>query len=467
MKGARARRVPERIHMVGIGGIGLSAIARILVAWGRRVTGSDLRASDITRELEGLGVRTYVGHRAEQIGDAEWVVVSSAVPETNPELRAARARGVPVVKRQRLLGEMLSGSYGIAVAGTAGKTTTSAMVAVMLDALGLDPTFIVGGVVEGLLTNARAGRGRHFVIEADEYDRTFHGLRPRIAAVTNVEMDHPDCYRDLADMREAYAVFLDGVAADGRIIACIESEELMRVVAARGAGGAEVRTYGRDAAADYAVREPRGDDRGGARCEVWRGGSPWAELALRVPGVHNLLNATAALAVADALGLDAAPAARALGAFQGVQRRFEVKGEAAGIVVVDDYAHHPTKIRATLAAARQRYPGRRLWAVFQPHTYSRTEALFEEFTVCFGDADRVIIMDTYAARASERETVCAEALAGSVHHGSVEHVSGQDAVVARLLEGLEPGDVLITMGAGDGYLVGERVLAELVGRSTP
>ena len=455
--------LPQRIHMVGIGGIGLSAIARILAAWGHDVSGSDLRTSEVTRGLNALGIRTYEGQRAEQVRGAELVVVSSAVPETNAEVIAAREAGIPVMKRHLLLGQMMSGSYGIAVAGTHGKTTTSAMIAVMLMELGLSPTFIVGGIVAQLRTNAQAGHGPHFVIEADEYDRTFHGLRPDIAVVTNVEMDHPDCYPDLASMREAYATFLTRVPEGGWVVACADSRQLTVTLCEAPAIRSRVVSYGRSETAHYQVSDVAPTADGGTQFAVRRGGRMWTSCVLQVPGDHNALNATAALVVADLLGLDSVRAAEALATYRGVDRRFQVKGQAAEVTVVDDYAHHPTEVRATLAAARRRYPGRRLVVVFQPHTYSRTEALYEEFLDCFADADRVVIMDVYAARPREVPTVSAKALATAVHHSAAAYLGGADAVVEALAHQLTRGDVLITLGAGDGYLVGERLLAILSG----
>ncbi len=449
--------------MVGIGGIGLSAIARVLAAWGHEVTGSDLSVTEITRALNALGIRTFEGQRAEQVRGADLVVVSSAVPETNPEVVAAREAGIPIMKRQSLLGLMLEGSYGIAVAGTHGKTTTSAMIAVMLDGLGDSPSAILGGIITQWGANARAGQGRHFVIEADEYDRTFHGLRPEIAVVLNVEMDHPDCYADLASMREAFAIFLAGVPEGGWIVACADSPSLARVLREAADVRAQVVTYGRSEGAQYRVTDTEPTAEGGMRFGVRTGGQEWARPTLAIPGEHNALNATAALVVASLLGHDVAEASRALGDFRGVARRFQVKGEVSGVTVVDDYAHHPTEIRATLAAARSRYPGRRVVAVFQPHTYSRTEALFQEFLDCFADADRVIILDVFAARPRERPSIRAEALAAALHHPDARYVGDAAAAVSSLAAELAPGDVLITLGAGDGNLIGERVLAVMTG----
>jgi UDP-N-acetylmuramate--alanine ligase len=458
MNHSRLGLAVERIHFVGIGGIGLSAIARILAAWGYTVSGSDLRASKITRDLQAIGIRTFEGHAQMQVGDADLVVISSAVPETNPEVQAAQARGIPVLKRHTLLGRMMAGSYGIAVAGTHGKTTTTAMISVMLAKSGLDPTFIVGGIVSDLGTNAGAGSGAYFVVEADEYDRTFLGLNPRIAVVTNVEMDHPDCYRDLEDMRTTFGVYLDQVAEDGAIIACADSPELIRVLRERCRPMPAVVTYGLSPQSDLTLEGIQANARGGMDWRVRKGQRVWGEFSLGLSGMHNALNATAALAVVDMIGIDRVSAATTLADFRGVLRRFEVKGEWRGVTIIDDYAHHPTEIRATLAAARLRYSGRRIWAVWQPHTYSRTEALFQDFTSCFGDADQVIVLDIYAARARERASLGAIDLVRAMQHSQARYVGSIDDVVGMLEQQLGAGDVLLTLGAGDGYLVGERLM---------
>ncbi|NLG48615.1 MAG: UDP-N-acetylmuramate--L-alanine ligase [Chloroflexi bacterium] len=461
MDSEMVQTLPRHIHLVGIGGIGLSAIARVLAAWGYQVSGSDQRASAITQELNQQGIVTYVGHAGTQVADAELVVISSAVPETNAEVQAARAAGIPVIKRQQLLGLMMADSVGVAVAGTHGKTTTTAMLSVMLTRLNLSPTFIVGGIVSELGTNAQAGKGPHFVIEADEYDRMFHGLRPRIAVVTNLEMDHPDCYPTMADYRQAFATFLERVPADGQIVACVDGSELAALLRERDHRGPRALTYGISPEAEYQVRDVAANARGGVDFCVVREGQLWGSFTLSVPGRHNALNATAALLVAECLGIDRASAGQALAEYRGVLRRFEVKGERQGVVVVDDYAHHPTEIRATLAAARARYPGRRLWAVWQPHTYSRTEALLNEFRSCFADADQVIITDIYAARAREQATIHGEALAVAIDHAHVRYLGSLERVVETLGNELCSGDVLITLGAGDGYLIGERILVKL------
>ena len=460
MNGA-SRNLPQRIHLVGIGGIGLSAIARVLAEWGHEVSGSDLRPSPLLEELRREGITVYVGHAAEHVQGAQWVVVSSAVPEHNPEVQAALRAGIPVFKREHLLGAMMDGRCGLAVAGTHGKTTTTAMIAVILERLRREPTFIVGGIIAELGTNARAGRGPHFVIEADEYDRTFYGLRPQAAVVTNIEMDHPDCYRDLADLRAAFGTFLSGVAPEGAIVACADSPEVQRLLAEETASRPRVLTYGRSAGADYQVADVRPNARGGIDFTVQAQGRIWGRFSLALAGAHNALNATAALLVAAWVGVPKEEAAQVLADFRGVLRRFEFKGERRGVVVVDDYAHHPTQVRATLAAARGRYPERRIWAIFQPHTYSRTQTLLDEFATCFAAADRVIVTDIYAARAKEVPTISAQDLVAAMQHPQVQHIGRLDDVVAHLLAQVAPGDLVLTLGAGDGYLIGERLLAGL------
>jgi UDP-N-acetylmuramate--alanine ligase len=451
----------QRIHLVGIGGIGLSAIAQVLAARGYRVSGSDVGASALTDALSQQGIRVFIGHAAEQVGDADLVVVSSAIPEGNPEVQAARARGIPVMERQGFLHLLLDGYRCLAVAGTHGKTTTSGMVAHILQAAGLDPSFIVGGILAGWGVNARAGSGEHFVIEADEYGRMFHGLTPQVAVITSIEMDHPDCYADLDDMRAAFVAFVRRIRPGGLLVACADGEQVQRLLAEMAGALPPVVTYGRGPACDYVTSEARPNAQGGEDLAVMHRGSLWARASLRLPGAHNALNATAALLVAQACGVAPQQAAEALGSFQGVLRRFELKGERGGVTVVDDYAHHPTEIAATLAAARDRYGARRIWAVLQPHTYSRTQTLLGQFAGCMDAADQVIVTDIYAARAKERPTVDAQSLVSALQHRAIRHLGALEQVEQFLLETLCAGDVLLTLGAGNGYLVGERVLAAL------
>ncbi|MGQ9666987.1 MAG: UDP-N-acetylmuramate--L-alanine ligase [Anaerolineae bacterium] len=456
-----------RVHFVGIGGTGLSAIARVLLEQGEQVSGSDLQASALTAGLARQGAVVLIGHRAENVHGADVVVVSSAVHADNPEVEEARRRGIPVMKRAEFLGRLLAGRRVIAVAGTHGKTTTTAMIAWMLTSAGLEPGFIVGGEMVNLGTNARAGKSGYFVIEADEYDRMFWGLTPWLAVVTNIELDHVDCYPTLKEAREAYAVFLSRTLKDGAWLICSESRMAMEAALTAAQQYPQERpalfTYGWGAAdwrAELAGTSPAGGRRFWAH---WQG-QAFGPVELRVPGDHNVLNALAAVAVGRHLGLGIGHISAALESYVGVGRRFEVKGEAGGVTVVDDYAHHPTEIRATLGAARQRFPGRRIWAVFQPHTYSRTKALLAEFAHSFGDADGVIVTDIYAAREMDDGSVHASQLVEAMEGGKARYIGALDEARRYLLEHVKPGDVVITLGAGDGCRVGEELLAVLRAR---
>jgi UDP-N-acetylmuramate--alanine ligase len=451
----------QRIHLVGIGGIGLSAIAQVLAARGHHVSGSDLSGSALMDRLARQGIRVQVGHAAHQIGDADVLIISSAIPESNPEVQAARARGIPVLERQAFLPQLLAGYRCLAVAGTHGKTTTTGMIAHILAQTGHDPSCIVGGILADWGTNALAGSGKDFVIEADEYGRMFHGLTPHVAVITNIEMDHPDCFADLDDMREAFAQFVGRIQPRGRLVACADGEQVRRLLAEQQGALPEVVTYGSNPQNDYVTSDVHANDSGGVDLTVLCGGAVWARASLLLPGAHNALNATAALLVAEASGVAPEQAAEALASFRGVLRRFQVKGQANGVTVVDDYAHHPTEIAATLAAARQRYGARRIWAVLQPHTFSRIEALLSQFAGCMDAADKALVTDVYAARVTERPTVDAARLVEALAHRSARHIGSLQAAEQFLLDKLDSGDVLLTLGAGDGYRIGERVLAAL------
>jgi UDP-N-acetylmuramate--alanine ligase len=447
------------IHLVGVGGIGLSAIARVLHGWDYQVSGSDHQLSALTKTLAAEGIAIHGGHRAEYVGDADLVVISSAIAEDNPEVVEAKRRGIPVVKREQFLGELTAGKTTIAIAGTHGKTTTSAMIAWTLYEAGLEPTFIVGGVLQNLGTNARAGTGPHFVIEADEYDQAFLGLRPDIAVVTALEHDHPDCYPTFEEMRGAFARFVTRLVGGGLLIICGEDIETRELGAIAGDKGARVETYGLDPACNWRAEGVQLGN--SAAFEIWHNRKHLGTCALQVPGRHNVLNALAALAAGDGVGLDFGIAAAALTRFRGTERRFEVKGQVAGVTVVDDYAHHPTEIVATLAAARLKYPGRPIWAVFQPHTYSRTAALLDDFTRAFDGADHVLVTSIYAAREKNSLGVSGKDLVARMNHADVRYVATLQDAAATLLDRVQPGDVVLTLGAGDGYLIGEWVLERL------
>jgi len=451
----------RHVHLIGIGGAGLSAIARVLMQQGAEISGSDLVLSPVAEELARDGARVFAGHRTENVAGAELVVVSSAVPASNVEVQAARAAGIPVLKRPEFLGRLMGGQTGVAVAGTHGKTTTTAMVASILLAAGLDPTFVVGGVIAGLGTNARAGESPLFVIEADEYDRTFLSLRPRVAAVMNVEHDHPDCYPTFVDFQAAFEEFVALVPREGLLAVCWDDLAARTLGERRRATGAGVAFFGLGEGAEMRAEEVRPNFAGGVDFLATHDGQVLGLVRLRVPGAHNASNAMGALALTDFLGVSFRVAREALTEFRGVGRRFEVKGEADGVIVVDDYAHHPTEIRATLQAARDRFPGHSLWAVWQPHTYSRTMTLREEFAEAFGAADHVIALPIYAARETDTLGVNSADVVAAMHHPDGRCARSLDEAVVWLGTELRPGDVVLTLGAGDGYRVGEWVLEAL------
>jgi len=453
----------RRVHLIGIGGAGLSAIAQVLLEQGQRVSGSDLRASAATDQLAAHGATISVGHRAENVADAELIVVSSAVPQDNPEIAEARRRGVPIVKRAEFLGRLMAGRKGVAIAGTHGKTTTTGMIAQILLEAGLDPAFIVGGVIGSLGLNARAGAGP-FVIEADEYDRTFLGLSPWAAVITNIEHDHPDCYPTLGDMLGAFGAFVERVQEGGLLVACRDSLPARELGERRERQGNFVVTYGLDAGALWRAVNMQPNNAGGSDYVLLMEGRSAGLVRLRVPGLYNVVNSLAALAVTDQLGVSFSRARDALTEFRGMLRRFEIKGEAGGVTVVDDYGHHPSEIRATLAAARARFPGRAVWAVFQPHTYSRTKTLLDDFAAAFADADHVIVTAIYAAREAHTLGISGQDVVArilNVRRGDARYVAELEEAAAYLAARVKPGDVVITLSAGDGNRVGELLLQAL------
>jgi UDP-N-acetylmuramate--alanine ligase len=391
--------------------------------------------------------------------DIDVVVVSSAIDSQNPELREARQRGLRVVKRAEWLSEMMTGFTGIAIAGTHGKTTTTAMIAFLLKVAGLDPTFIIGGFVAQMNANAAAGSGSTFVVEADEYDNMFLGLHPAVAVVTVVEWDHPDIFPSLVELQKAFMQFVQLVPDDGVVIGCADAPGVRNVL---DAARATVITYGLEANNDWQARDLVVNDQGGfdfVAVSTTLGQTIGVSLA--VPGQHNVLNALAALIVGHHLGIELSLAAKVLGQFRGVDRRFQLKGVARGITIIDDYAHHPTEIRATLAAARARYPEQSIWAVFQPHTFSRTWSLLDEFASAFDDADHVVVLDIYPAREKDDGRIHSRDLINSMRHSDARYAGSLARAVTTLMGRLEEPAILITLGAGDGDQVGEQVLAEL------
>ena len=451
-----------RYHIVGVAGAGMGAIAHILLDQGHTVSGSDLQANALSAALAARGAQIWQGHDAAHVRGADAVLTTSAAPPGHPELAAARALGIPVLKRADLWREWSGKRPVIAVAGTHGKTTTTAMIASVLSRAGLNPGFLIGSVAPALGTNARWGdEHAPLVIEADEYDRAFLALAPKIAVVTNVELDHVDIYPTLEEYRAAFAAF---AASAPLLIADGQGWPGLRSIAV-----ARLLSYG-SAAADTWHIGPARVEHGRTYANVRYTGEPPLEvaLALRVSGDHNVRNATAAIAVAHALGLNLAEAMLALMEFDGTERRFELKGEASGVTVIDDYAHHPTEVRATLQAARARYGRRRLVAYVQPHTYSRTRALLEAWPAAFADADVVLVGEIYGARERDEGDISAELLASRIaqHHPAARAVGNLNTATEALRGLLRRGDVLLTMGAGDGNQVGDRVLNALRDRTS-
>jgi UDP-N-acetylmuramate--alanine ligase len=452
----------QHLHFVGIGGVGMSGIAEVLLNMGYRVTGSDARRSETVERLERLGAKVFIGHDASNIEGPHVVVYSSAVARDNVEVQAARLRGVPVIPRAEMLAELMRLKYGIAIAGTHGKTTTTSLVAAVLGAGGFDPTVVVGGRVHGLGTNARLGQGEFLVAEADESDGSFLKLSPTIAVVTTIDAEHLDHYGDLDAVRAAFLAFANKVPFYGAAVLCLDQPNIQQMIPAV---EKRVITYGLEASADLTARrlEFAGTT---ARFEVLRRGRPLGPASLQVPGRHNVLNALAAVAVGLDLDMPFEVIAGALAAFTGVQRRFQIRGEARGVLVVDDYGHHPAEIRATLAAAKAGYD-RRVITVFQPHRYSRTRDLRQEFLTAFNQSDVLVVMDIYGAGETPIPGVSARDLAeGIAAHGhrEVHYMNGdRAAVVAFLCESTRSGDLVLTLGAGDVGALGPEVLARLGG----
>ncbi len=452
----------RRVHLVGIGGAGLSAIAAVLLARGLEVSGSDLQANAQTEALARRGARIYLGHAPDNVRGADLVIVSSAIAPSNAEWQEAARQGIPVVKRGPVLAALLAGKVGVAAAGSHGKTTTAGLIAFLLSEAGLDPSFIIGGVVENFGDNARVGRGPHFVLEADEYDRTFLALRPHLSVITNVEMDHPDCFRDEDDLRQAFLEFAARTVPDGLILAWAHDPAVASLAQeAASIAGCAVQTFGLDPDATWSARDLTPQADGGTEFTLVREGRPDVRARVALPGRHNVSNSVAALAAAAWLGVPLASAAESLARFRGTRRRMEERGAVQGIVVLDDYAHHPTQIAATLRAVREKYGPRPLWAVFQPHTYSRLKTLWRDFAACFGEADHVVVLPVYPAREPHDPTVRPDLLAKQMPHPDARYAGSLDEAAALLAEHAEPDAIIITLGAGDEWIVGDRALAHL------
>ena len=449
----------RQIHFVGIGGIGMSGIAEVLHNLGYAVTGSDSRESENTRRLTSLGIRVAIGHQAEHVGEADVVVRSSAVAPDNVELAAARHRVIPVIQRAEMLAELMRMKYGVAVAGTHGKTTTTSMVATVLARGGLDPTIVIGGRLNALGSNAKLGRGDFLVAEADESDGSFLKLSPTIAVVTTIDAEHLDYYRDLAHIQDTFVEFINKVPFYGLAVLCLDQENIQTLLPR-----VEKRfvTYGLRTQADFLARDISFKGMTSDFQVSWKH-RPLGRLHLRVPGLHNVYNALAAAAVGLDLELDFAVIQQALGEFTGVARRFQLLGEPKGILVVDDYAHHPAEIQATLNAAKTGF-ARDLIAVFQPHRYTRTQALLHEFATAFYQADRLLVTEIYPAGERPIPDVHGGQIAERVKehgHKNVTYVPEKEELVDAVLAVARPGDMVLILGAGDIWKIGEEIVRRL------
>jgi UDP-N-acetylmuramate--alanine ligase len=447
----------QHAHFIGIGGIGMSGIAEILLNTGMKVSGSDLRRGPVTDRLAQLGATIYQGHDAANVSGATVVVTSSAVGANNPEVIEAHARKIPVIQRAEMLAELMRLKYGIAIAGMHGKTTTTSMVASVLSAGGLDPTVVVGGRVDALGSNARLGTTQYLVAEADESDRSFLKLSPILAVVTNLDREHMDCYHDMADVERAFLDFMDRVPFYGAVTACLDNSLLAAILPR---ARRRVFTYGVAAEADFRLEFLEAVQGRFARFLVHTAAGQLGPFELHVPGRHNVLNATAAVAVARQLQVPEKKIAEGLSHFRGVDRRFQLRGQVRGVTVVDDYGHHPTEIRATLAAARE-CGHRRIHVVFQPHRYTRTLDLLDEFSSAFQDADTVVVLPIYAASEEPIPGVTAERLASRIQGPDVHFAPDFPSAVAAVVAQAREGDLILTLGAGSVSQLAPQILAAL------
>jgi UDP-N-acetylmuramate--alanine ligase len=452
------RRI-QHVHFVGIGGIGMSGIAEVLINLGFRVSGSDIKRSPVTDRLQAMGVEISEGHVAENVGQPHVVVRSTAVRDDNPEVIEAQRRSIPVIPRAEMLAELMRlKPHTVAVAGSHGKTTTTSMVATVLGHAGLDPTMVVGGVVGAYGSNAHLGTSDLMVVEADESDRSFLMLTPTIAVVTNIDREHMDYYHDMDDVRACFASFVNKVPFYGSSVLCLDDPNVQAIIPLLERRRA---TYGLSAQADVSAHGIKYDNSFGSTFSVWRGTDVIGDLTLRVPGMHNVYNALAAIAVGFELEVPFETIAEGLHSFTGAGRRFQAKGEVGGVLVVDDYGHHPTEIRATLAAAKLGSGGRRIVVLFQPHRYTRTHDLMQEFARSFNNADALFITDIYAASEDPIEGVDSEALTSAIKrfgHKEANYIGPLENAPTMLRDYVQPGDLVITLGAGTVNRVCEQLL---------
>lgn len=458
MIGTLFQRVRD-VHFVGVGGVGMSGIAEILLALGFRVSGSDLKESGTTERLRELGARICIGHSAEHLEKADVVVVSSAVPVDNPEIRVAMDRLIPVIPRAEMLAELMRMQTSIAVAGMHGKTTTTSMIASILSTAGMDPTVVIGGKLDSLGGGARLGAGDLLVAEADESDRSFLKLYPTIALITNMDMEHLDCYSSMEEIRETFLEFINRIPFYGFAVVCLDDPQVQKIIPLI---KKRFITYGLSSQAMIRGLKPQFEG-GVSRFSVFKEDEPLGEIRLPMPGVHNVIDALAAVAVADVFDVPFEKTREALDSFPGVQRRFTLRGRAAGVAVIDDYGHHPAEIKAVLAAARQ-IATRRVAVLFQPHRYTRTKLLFEDFVTAFHDADLLYVMDIHPASEKPIEGVTGESLCAGIRsrgHKTARFLGDRSTIPAEVVRDLEPGDMIVTLGAGDVTRLGPEIVEEL------
>lgn len=449
----------KKVHFIGVGGIGMSGIAEILLSQGYIVSGSDIADTDITRRLASLGATIHIGHSESNLSDADVVVVSSAIDEKNPEIIMARKNKVPIIQRAEMLGELMKMKEAIAIAGTHGKTTTTSMIATIVQNAGLDPTIIIGGRVDALGGNAKLGKGDWLVAEADESDKSFLHLPATIAIVTNIDNDHLNNYGTIQNIKDAFVDFINAIPFYGQAVLCTDDDNVRSILPKL---KKPFTTYGFSPQADLQARNIRYENFG-SRFEVWRGEKKFGEMVCNVPGRHNVLNSLAATATGMEIGLSFEQVQKGLANFKGVRRRFETKGEVAGVKVVDDYGHHPTEIKATLAGARKAWPGR-IVTFFQPHRYSRTQDCYTDFMKAFDDADVLFLANIYPAGEAPIEGISSERLAEDIRshgHKCVEFVGDVKTAAEKIRDKLQPGDLFITLGAGNVYAAGEKLLTLL------
>lgn len=449
----------QRIHFIGIAGAGLSAIARVLLDQGFMITGSDLNQTDLTTSLEEDGAIIYRGHNASYVGDAELVVASSAIPSDHIEILTAESEGIPIYKRKDIMEAVMFGHFNIAIAGTHGKTTTTSMVTHILQEAGESPSFIVGGKMGNTGKNAGIGNGNAFVIEADEYDNMFHGLRPNLEVITNIEHDHPDFFKTPHQLIMSYSRFVGLLPANGLLIGCIDDSITSIFIRNRLIVHLPVVSYGiTSTQADWRAVDIR-QDGDKTIYTVMHEGKPIGDVTLSVPGKHNILNSLAALIVADQQGVEFEVAAKALTSFRNTGRRFDIRGERDDVIVVDDYAHHPTEIKATIQAARERYPDRHIWAVWQPHTYSRIKQFLAGFVTAFDDADHVLVTPIYAAREQPMEGISSLNIVAEMKHSSAQYAPSLEDTVDILRERVRPPAVILILSAGDANRIADDYLS--------